>query len=189
MSDVPDNTYAIESKFGTSPNISSNNELWCTPGLVNSIAGRIRIPNLTKEPKVVKQNSHFCKMDPLVKPKVNICEQLDTKGIMVNHVTSTDTTSHASAISIDPDNTFLADMKCRFESVSHEFKKVFNPKFKGYNGNAGPFQAVVNMGPVQPPQCKGRMPQYTHATDWWNCRASLMNWSHLACSSDPRTLR
>ena len=32
----------------------------------------------------------------------------------------------------------------------------------GYNGAVGPFEAVVNMGPVQPPQCKGRLPQYSH---------------------------
>ncbi|VDI45490.1 Hypothetical predicted protein [Mytilus galloprovincialis] len=37
----------------------------------------------------------------------------------------------------------------------------FDPYFKGYNGAAGPFQARVNMGPVQPPQRKGRVPQYS----------------------------
>ena len=30
----------------------------------------------------------------------------------------------------------------------------------GYNGSVGPFEAVVNMGPVQPPQRKERLPQY-----------------------------
>ena len=30
----------------------------------------------------------------------------------------------------------------------------------GYNGHVGPFAATVNMGPVQPPQRKGRCPQY-----------------------------
>ena len=30
----------------------------------------------------------------------------------------------------------------------------------GYNGAAGPFEAVVNMGTVQPPQRKGSLPQY-----------------------------
>ena len=30
----------------------------------------------------------------------------------------------------------------------------------GYNGHVGPFTATVNMGPVQPPQRKGRCPQY-----------------------------
>jgi hypothetical protein len=30
----------------------------------------------------------------------------------------------------------------------------------GYNGPAGPFEAVVNMGTAQPPQRKGSLPQY-----------------------------
>lgn len=38
---------------------------------------------------------------------------------------------------------------------------TLNCNFKGYNGASGPFQAMVNMGPVQPPQCKGRVPQYS----------------------------
>ena len=29
-----------------------------------------------------------------------------------------------------------------------------------YNGYFGPFEATVNMGPVEPPQRKGRVPQY-----------------------------
>ena len=37
----------------------------------------------------------------------------------------------------------------------------FDPRFKGYNGAVGPFKAVVNMGPVQPPQRKGRLPLYS----------------------------
>jgi hypothetical protein len=38
---------------------------------------------------------------------------------------------------------------------------VFDPHFSGYNGALGPFKAVVNMGPIQPPQRKGRVLQYT----------------------------
>ena len=33
--------------------------------------------------------------------------------------------------------------------------------FPGYNGKAGQIEAVVNMGPVLPPQRKGRIPQYS----------------------------
>ena len=40
--------------------------------------------------------------------------------------------------------------------------KVVNPAIVGYNGIAGPVQASVNIGPVQPPQRKGRVPQYSH---------------------------
>ncbi|XP_072025110.1 uncharacterized protein [Amphiura filiformis] len=48
----------------------------------------------------------------------------------------------------------------KFRTLLEEYDEVFNPLFPGYNGSAGPFKAVVNMGPVQPPQRKGRLPQY-----------------------------
>ena len=37
---------------------------------------------------------------------------------------------------------------------------VFNPAFKGYNNAADQFEAVMNMGPTQPPQRKDRLPQF-----------------------------
>ena len=42
-----------------------------------------------------------------------------------------------------------------------EFDDVFDPHFKGYKGAVGPFEAVVNVDPVQPPQRKGRLLQYS----------------------------
>ncbi|CAG2241165.1 unnamed protein product [Mytilus edulis] len=41
------------------------------------------------------------------------------------------------------------------------YDHVFSPTFKGYNGAVGALEAKVNMGPVQPPQRKGRIPQYS----------------------------
>ena len=37
---------------------------------------------------------------------------------------------------------------------------MLDPNIKGYNGAEDPFEARVNMGPVEPPQRKGRLPQY-----------------------------
>ena len=38
---------------------------------------------------------------------------------------------------------------------------VFDPTIQGYiNGAVVPFEAKVNVGPVEPPQGKGRLPQY-----------------------------
>ena len=51
-------------------------------------------------------------------------------------------------------------MRKRFQKLLLEFDGVFDPEYKGYNGAAGQFKAVVNIGPVQPPQRKGRVPQY-----------------------------
>ena len=43
----------------------------------------------------------------------------------------------------------------------HSCDSVFDPSISGYNGAVGPFEAFVKMGPVQPPQRKGRLPQYS----------------------------
>jgi hypothetical protein len=43
----------------------------------------------------------------------------------------------------------------------YKFSDVFSSDLTGYNGAIGPFEASVNMGPVQPQQRKGRMPQYS----------------------------
>ena len=53
-------------------------------------------------------------------------------------------------------------MRSKFCALLEEYDEVFNLVFQGYNGSAGPFEAVVNMGLVQPPQRKGRLPQYAH---------------------------
>ena len=37
---------------------------------------------------------------------------------------------------------------------------MFDPNYRGYNENVAPFEAVVNMGPVEPPQRKGHLPQF-----------------------------
>ena len=63
-------------------------------------------------------------------------------------------------MSLDPDNLFTPDMRTKFSALLEEYHSVFDPNFPGYNGAAGPFTAKVNMGPVEPPQRKGRLPQY-----------------------------
>ena len=53
-------------------------------------------------------------------------------------------------------------MQNSFRNLLETYDDVFDPTITGYYGAAGPFEAVVNMGPVQPPQRKGRLPQYPH---------------------------
>ena len=60
---------------------------------------------------------------------------------------------HSDAIKVDPDGILPPQFQTRFLRV---FGHVFDPEFPGYNGAVGPFQAVVNVGPVLPPQMKGR---------------------------------
>ena len=47
-----------------------------------------------------------------------------------------------------------------FQDLHDVYDEVFDLEIKGYNGCAGSFETQVNMGPVEPPQRKGRLPQY-----------------------------
>lgn len=66
----------------------------------------------------------------------------------------------------DPDTTLpgpdmvAQTVRADFQSLLTEYDTVFDPQFPGYNGAAGAYKAKVNMGPVEPPQRKGRLPQY-----------------------------
>ena len=66
-----------------------------------------------------------------------------------------------SAVSVDPDNLLPDQFRLKFQQLLQEYDRVFDPKITGYNGTAGPIQATVNIGPVQPPQRKGHIPQYS----------------------------
>ena len=67
----------------------------------------------------------------------------------------------SSDIQLDPDNILDPYTRQKFAKLHHEYDIVFDPNIPGYNGAMGPCNAVVNMGPVQPPQRKGRVPQYS----------------------------
>ena len=59
---------------------------------------------------------------------------------------------------VDQDNILPDTIRSQFRQVLQTDDEVFNPTIVGYSGTAGPVQASVNMGPVQPPQRKGRVP-------------------------------
>ena len=61
-------------------------------------------------------------------------------------------------------------MQSSFHSLPSDFDSVFDPTIQGYNGAVGPFEARVNIGPVEPPQWKGRLPQYA-----WSKLVDLQN--------------
>ena len=68
---------------------------------------------------------------------------------------------HSANIYVDPGN-ILPDLICKqFGSLHAIDDMVFDPKFPGYNASAGNFKGVVDMGPVQPPQRNGPLPQYS----------------------------
>lgn len=153
----PDCEYAIEPR-SDSPSMKRlmPSQTWPQPCVVSSVARRLRIPNLSSEPRTLKRNEHFCQATLTFQPS-----EKAVKDQLPKPPTPTSTKcNHSSTVQVDPDLLLQPEVRAQFHAVLIEYDSVFDPQFKGYNGAAGPFQAKVNMGPVEPPQRKGRLPQY-----------------------------
>ena len=153
----PDSEYALEPRTDApSSHNRKPSQLWPQPSLVSSVARAIRIPNLSTEPLTLKRHEHFCQAIPVFEPTEVPATGLSPSQQML----PPPSTSHSASVQVDPDSILPQTVRAKFQSLLSEYDSVFDPQFPGYNGTAGPYQAKVNMGPVEPPQRKGRLPQY-----------------------------
>ena len=70
------------------------------------------------------------------------------------------TIKHSDSVNLDPDSILTDQERSQFHTLMRSYDNVFDPSISGYNGALGKFEATVNMGPVELPQRKGRVPQY-----------------------------
>ena len=157
----PDSVYALEPRTDA-PSVRklTASQLWPQPTMVSSVAGKIRIPNLTPEPHFLKRNEHFCQVHAVYTPEaLSTNTQLPVSPPPKPPVHQPNT-KHSVNVALDPNNVLPQDVRAKFTSLLDEYDHIVDPNIKGYNGAEGPFEARVNMGPVEPPQRKGRLPQY-----------------------------
>ena len=128
--------------------------IWPEPQILEAVGSKIRLVNTSNEPKSIGRLQHLSQILP-------------TRGVPSLTPSLTPTVRPkcspplSSAVSIDPDNLLPDQSHLKFQQLLQEYDRFFDPKITGYNGAAGPIQATVNIGPVQPPQRKGRIPQYS----------------------------
>ena len=143
----------IEPRSGDSHNQHLS---WPPPMVTRPISGKICIQNSTDQPKVLRKNQQFAQLilakdasTSLVSPPVDL--------VAPQPITS----PPIHTIKLDEDNQLPPSVRSAFQDLHKEFSSVFDPSFSGYNGYSGPIKAIVNMGPVEPPQRKGKVPQYS----------------------------
>ena len=161
-SDAPrDSVYALEPRTDA-PSIRplTASQLWPTPAIISSVAGKIRIPNLSPQPRFLKRNEHFCQVRAVYTPEASNANSQLQVTLRPRPPPLQASTKHSANVCLDPANLLPRDVRAKFSSLLDEYDHVFDPKIKGYNGSVGPFEARVNMSPVEPPQRKGRLPQY-----------------------------
>ena len=149
-SDLESEVLALE------PRIDSSEPFWPSPVITQAIDGKVRIFNNTSTPKVLKKNQQFAQIHRVADAPENHHE--------TSHPSmppSTDTPAdQTKSIEVDPDNQLPAEIREKFRALHHQHASVFTRDFEGYNGASGPIKATVNMGPTEPPQRKGKVPQY-----------------------------
>ena len=120
---------------------------------------------MSGEPIQLKQHEHFCQVSLIFTLSTHEQPQhtADLSKQSINLSPSVSGTSFSSAVHIDPDNLLQPDLQSSFHSLPSDFDSVFDPTIQGYNGAVGPFEARVNMGPVELPQRKGCLPQYARS--------------------------
>ena len=159
----PDSDYIVEPRLDA-PSVRkcTTAEIWPAPGVMASVAGKLRFPNLTTNPHTLKRHEHFCQVDQLRPPSTtdDALTTVSTLPIFSTRSSQLPNPRHSITVKVDPDNLLPQHMQEQFRTVLNEYDSVFDPAITGYNGAVGPFEARVNMGPVEPPQRKGRLPLY-----------------------------
>ena len=149
--DIPDcipadSTLSVESR----PDLFSST--WPSPQEVLSIDHKIRITNTTELPITIPAKAHVCQLLETVVPE---CHDI---GILVPKM-SKSIQPFSSGIILS-DCVLNSPSHAVFQSIHDQFDNVFNPNYPGYNSAYGNVKGSVNIGPILPPQRKGRLPQY-----------------------------
>ena len=93
----------------------------------------------------------------------------------------------SSSASLDPDHLLSDDIRSQFQQTLLKFDDVFKPDIPEYNGAAGPIQAHVNMGPVDPPNEKDAFPSI-HEINLQSYKKISTNLRKQAFSRSPKIL-
>ncbi|XP_078384150.1 LOW QUALITY PROTEIN: uncharacterized protein LOC144666624 [Oculina patagonica] len=160
---MSDAEYALEPRFdATNARMAKVADVWPPPFLIKSVAGRVRIPNLSDRPYVLKRNEHFCQVNPVFFPSTQDQSSIPVGNLPYHKVCSVPVSEskYSQGVALDPDNLLPPHITSKFRNLLVQYDTVFDPAITGYNGAFGPLQAKVNMGPVEPPQRKGRLPLY-----------------------------
>ena len=133
--------------------------MWPEPQIVEALGAKVRLVNSSQEPKLIGRHEHLSQILPT--EETSSSTSTPSLPSLPQPVKPKSSLPFSSSVSIDPDNILSEDLRVKFRQLLQTYDRVFNPDITGYNGAAGPIQVSVNIGPVQPPQRKGRVPQYS----------------------------
>ena len=133
---------------------------WPSPKIHQVTEGMITVSNNSYFPISVKKNEHICNAQFQVEDSVVRKVLSDSHPVPTSQFKKT--TMYSSAVKLNPDNVLSETDTTKFKLLMEEYDEVFNPTVTRYNQKSGKCYVEVNMGPVLPPQHKGKVPFYGH---------------------------
>ena len=157
---LPNSTWALE------PRYDSNSPDWFLPREVTDCDRMISIKNTTNEPIVIGKHEHVCQVRSVIDirneaiPSTDIATPVLEDKVKVQSCNSGNASPFSDAVCVNPDGLVSQDIVDKVHEINRAYDRVFNPVIPRYNGHSGNIMGHINMGPVSPPQRKGRTPQY-----------------------------
>ena len=99
------------------------------PCIISSVAGMIRIPNLSDQPFALKRNEHFCQLNSVFNP-LKADEQPRPIPIPTKPQPASKEKCFSSSISLDPSHLLPSNVLVQFGNLHKQFDTVFNPRLK-----------------------------------------------------------
>ena len=109
----------------------NSTHLWPAPHIIGNVGGKVRIPNMSQEPKVPGTGEHFCQVRPVFVPptsKVKVSTQPKTTAPQ-----KTPDMYRSATIKINPDRVLSHILQAQFRSGLVEYDTVFDKQISGYN--------------------------------------------------------
>ncbi|XP_078495652.1 uncharacterized protein LOC144751197 [Ciona intestinalis] len=156
----PDASFALEPIVtGSKKGCIDNNRLWPNPNLLTAVGNTIRIINDSPLPQHLSRHDHIGKILPIQTKEL----ALDNHSVIppVPIIQQTTKCSQPTLCQIDPDQMLTTEQRANFSELVSNYSEVFKPEIGCYNNAFGSFEAEINMGKREPPQRKGRLPQYS----------------------------
>ena len=131
---------------------------WVRPHVSHLTDGILTVTNYSDSPVLIRRHEQIA----IIRPVECYNETMQSKSLPIQPAKLPENTVDYKSVIIDPDKMLTESETKQFQKLHHKFKEVFDNRILGcYNGNSGPLKVVINMGPTQPPQRKGRMPLYS----------------------------
>ena len=116
------------------------------------MSGKLRILNDTSQHQTIHKHEHFCQVLQTTELIYNV--STFENQVLKEDVSKSFTTTHYT---IDTHNILPTNLQSKVQALPQQYDIVFDSNIVGYNGAVRPFEAIVNMGPMQPPKCKGNV--------------------------------